>query len=128
MKEELYSDIDLRFLAHPMTGNVRKLTNIDSIKQSIKNIVMTNQYEKIYDSNLYTNVSYSLFELVSDSDVIILRNKIEAVLNIYDRRVDLIDIKTRNNLEHNELFLDIIFRPQNSLENEVISIFLERVR
>ena len=42
LKEPVFKDIPLSFTAHPVTGNVKALTNRDAVKQSVKNIVLTN--------------------------------------------------------------------------------------
>ena len=60
--EKFYSDIDLRFQAHPLTKDLIKLEDGDAVKQSIKNIVLTNKKEKRFDSLFGGNLRNYLFE------------------------------------------------------------------
>ena len=62
LKQPVFKDIPLSFTAHPVTGNVKALTNRDAVKQSVKNIVLTNFYERPYSPNLGGNILSQLFE------------------------------------------------------------------
>ena len=46
IKEPIFKDIPLSFNAHPVTGLIKALTNREAVKQSVKNIVLTNHYER----------------------------------------------------------------------------------
>ena len=49
IKEPIFKDIPLSFNAHPVTGLIKALTNREAVKQSVKNIVLTNHYERPYN-------------------------------------------------------------------------------
>ena len=128
MKEILYSDLDIKFLAHPMTGNVKTLSGKDVIKQSIKNLILTDQYDRFYSSNLYVNLNHSLFELMSEIEVISLKSRIEDIIRNHEPRATLIDVKVESRLDLNEIRISVYFQPQNAFSSEVVDIFLEKVR
>ena len=44
--KEAYKDLDINFLAHPITGDVTTKTDSDAVKRAVKNIVLTNYYER----------------------------------------------------------------------------------
>ena len=62
IKEVLYKDFPISFSAHPVTGNLSILKNADAVKQSVKNIVLTNFYERPYAPLLGGNVRAQMFE------------------------------------------------------------------
>ena len=47
----IYSDIPISFTAHPITGNVKKSINRDAVKNSVRNIILTNHGERFFNEN-----------------------------------------------------------------------------
>ena len=66
-KEIIYSDIPLSFTAHPVNGNVILVKNSESIKQSVKNIVLTNFHERPYNIFFGGNLIAQLVENLDSS-------------------------------------------------------------
>lgn len=129
-KEIIYSDVDISFRAHPLTGNILMKKNKDAIAQSLKNLVLLNKYEDLFDPSIYTDVSASLFELdVEETELLFIRSRIENTILNYEPRATLLDIRyfTSSNTP-NAFTLSILYMPQNGVEPETVDIFLERVR
>jgi len=57
-----YSDLDLDFLAHPTTGDVVRKTGLDAIKRSVRNLVLTNFYDRKFRSAIGSNATKILFD------------------------------------------------------------------
>ena len=57
-----YSDIFTDFTRHAVTGELNKKTNESSIKQSVKNLLLTNKYERLFEPELGSNLKALLFE------------------------------------------------------------------
>lgn len=128
MKKIQYRDFDLKFKAHPVTGNLITVTDVDAIKQSVKNIIMTNIYEKLFNRDFFTNVTYSLFENVDSADLTIIKNKIKSIISNYENRAEILDVRIEDDLDTNSYRMTIIFIPQNALESTQLDIILERTR
>jgi hypothetical protein len=64
--KEAYSDLDLLFKAHPISGDVTVKTDADAVKRAVKNIVLTNYYERPFKPSLGGNIRGLLFELDTD--------------------------------------------------------------
>jgi phage baseplate assembly protein W len=128
MQKQIYRDLDLRFLAHPNTGDPIMLNDVDSIKQSIRLIVMLNQYEVPFNKYLYTNATYSLFENIDTADLTFLKNRIINAIQNNEPRAEIIDIRYEDRMDENYFALTIVFIPQNSVTTETVDVFLERVR
>lgn len=127
-KETIFSDLSLAFKAHPVTGKLKILTNVDSIKQSVKNIVLTNFYEKPYNPTFGGNIIAQLFENMTSQTKFILENNIKIALRNYEPRADVIDIRTNPDFDNNTLNVSVTFKPVNDLALQTVNILLERVR
>lgn len=128
MADVLFRDIPLSFTAHPVTGNVNLLQNIDAIKQSVKNIVMTNAYERPYNRLFGGDVISQMFEnFGSITDYNITKN-IRISLNNFEPRVIVDDVEVKSTPDANLLEVSIVFRVQNNINPYSVSLFLERVR
>ena len=61
-----FSDIDLTFIANPVTGDLSKKYDENAVKQSIKNLVMTRNYERPFNSSIGSQIYNVLFEPIYD--------------------------------------------------------------
>ena len=50
-KSELYSDFLTNFDMNPVTGNLAKVTNESSVKQALRNLMLTMTGERFYDAH-----------------------------------------------------------------------------
>ena len=128
LKEPVFKDIPLKFTAHPVTGNVKVLTNRESVKQSVKNLVLTNFYERPYNPILGGDVLSQLFENMDPLTEYNISKNIRQVLDNYEPRAIIDDIKTSANQNSNALNVTIRFRVANDPEPIVVNVLLERVR
>ncbi len=104
-RSRAFKDISLSFKRHPVTNDIISLTNEDSIKQSVKNIVKTIFGEKPFVPNFGSNANDALFELTTDIEFVNIQEQIRTSLANFEPRV--------NNVE---ILVDI---PQDSHELEV---------
>lgn len=128
VKPIIYKDLDLKFLAHPVTGNIKVLTNTDAIKQSVINTVLLDAYETLYDSGNYTDTYATLFENFTPTTVDILKNRIKISIQNYEPRAELINIAVAEGYDQNSLNISIYFLPINALEPVEVNVFLARTR
>lgn len=126
--EVLFFDLNINFKAHPVTGNLYTVSNVAAIKQAIKNLVLTNKYEVLFNPDCYSNVTYSLFENIDSADLVFLKNNITNVIRNYDSRAEIISIRTKDDMQNNTFAVEIVFLPTNSVTIETVDIFLERLR
>ena len=76
----IYSDVDLSFKVHPTTGDILKTKNATVIKQSMRNILQTRQYERIGHPEIGSNLSELLFDQMSPMTEARLRQSIEVTI------------------------------------------------
>jgi phage baseplate assembly protein W len=128
LKEPIFKDIPLSFVAHPITGNVKALTNREAVKQSVKNIVLTNHYERPYSPVLGGDILAQLFENMDPITQYEISTNIRQALDNYEPRAIVDDIITDFIEDQNAINVTIRFRLRNDAEPISVSVLLDRVR
>ena len=128
-----YSDLDLDFIAHPTTKDVVKIRGFDAIKRSIRNLVLTNFYDKPFRSYIGSNVQKILFDNINPFTAIFLRDAIEEVITNFEPRVKLREdvsngIVVNVSSDNNGYDVTISFTIINTGAPVTFSLFLERLR
>lgn len=128
-KANFYSDIGLGFIAHPITGNVQRKTDVDSIKQSVKSLVLTDFYERPFKPRIGCSIRYFLFELFTPATKQIMEATIAEVIENYEPRVLLDTVNVIENPDQNSLTATIIFYIRNRPNEPIdLDLIIERVR
>lgn len=117
-------DIDLNFTVHPLSGDLATKTNTNAIKQSVRNIVLTNFYERGFNIEFGTNTNNSIFELMDPLSVQTLNGNIKKALNNFEPGIELIDVEIIPDKSSNTLFITIIYNIKNSIDTETVNIEL----
>lgn len=126
---QVFSDLNLNFVAHPLTGDITKLTNIEAVKRSVRNLINTNFYERPFHPEIGSNVRSVLFEPVSQIIEDILSRHIQDVIENFEPRVELININSKANIDENAYSVTIEFFVRNSPSGvQTVNLFLERLR
>lgn len=123
-----FKDIDLDFGRNPVTNDINTLTNVDSIKRSVKNLVQTNFYERPFRPDLGCGIRGLLFELYTPMTGIFLKRKIEEVLVNFEPRIDLQQITLDDDPDNNRLVVSIYFYIQGLADPITVTTFLQRLR
>ena len=128
----IYKDLSLFFTPNPVSGDVTMVTDVQDIKRSVRNLVMTNRFEKPFHPEIASHVRDLLFEPFTPVTINLLRNRIETVLTNYEPRVTLTDVQVEDpdflKLDNNELNVRIFFTLKNDPENQTVDVLLERLR
>ena len=129
----VYRDISLYFTPNPVSGDVTQITDVQDIKRSVRNLVLTNRWDRPFHPEIASRVRESLFEMFTPVTFNIIRNAIEDVLRIYEPRVDVTDVVVEDpdfsNMDANTLPIKIFFTLKNAPETlENVNVVLERIR
>ena len=121
-----YQDIDSLFDAHPLTGDLIVKTDANAIKQSIRNLVTYNFYEKPFNPTVASEVNGFLFGNGSSSDRILLENAIKQVIENFEPRanVSLVTVSIVNESIRVKVMFDVF----NLAQNIEVEFFLDQVR
>lgn len=123
-----YKDLDLRFIAHPVTKDVVRRTGNAAIIGALKNLILTNLYEKPFQPEYGSRVRNMLFEDVSFITANILRTEIENTVRNFEPRVGIETIVVEAQPEDNRYAITIRFFINNLEDPVTITMFLEKVR
>ena len=124
----IYRDLDIKFQAHPVSGRIKMLENNDAITQAFKLLVFTDQYERLCQPDIYTNVRALLFENLSETTSIIVNNYIKNASSNYEKRVKILDLEVLQSNDKQKIALKITYAGINNLNNVTVVLFLDRLR
>jgi phage baseplate assembly protein W len=127
-QNRLFTDIDAIFDANPNTGDVSIKTGERAIKFAVKSLVLTQNYERLFHSEIGTPIKKMLFENFDDMTNIILRQSIVDVITNFEPRVRVDDVIIRENRNQQSLDVLIQFTIKNSEKPLDVSVTLERTR
>ena len=124
-----WKDLDLFFSKKLGSNDINTLTDITAVKRSVRNLVLTNHYEKPFHPEIGSGVRAILFELMTPMTAFILTKKIENIIETYEPRARLISVRAFPNLDRNEYECTIEFFVVNAPTELVdLTVFLERLR
>lgn len=127
-KKEIYSDLDLAFLPHPITRKLSRKTNRDAVRQSVKSLVLTDFYERPFKSDIGCGIRQYLFELFTPATKQMMENAIRNVIANYEPRADVFEVLVEEYQERHALTVTISFFVVNDPEPVVLDVVLERIR
>lgn len=106
----IYKDFSLGFAPHPLTGDVSSVVDERAVIQSIKNIVLTNQFERPFSSqDISGNITGLLFELADGILETTIKDELFIAIANYEPRATILDIITKLNPGGNSLVVTITF-------------------
>ena len=126
---QVFKDFNLNFTRHPVNGDIAKLTNISAVKASVKNLVMTNFYERPFHPEIGSDVRRALFENMTPQVATRLGRNIEDVIVNFEPRAELINVIVQARIDMNAYEATIKFNVVNSeTDEQTLNLFLERLR
>ena len=129
----VYKDLNLNFSANPVTGDVTTVTDVIAVKRSVRNLLLTNHYDRPFHPEIGTGVRGALFENFTPPILQALRDRIEAVVRRYEPRVTVQSVSfgdpDSQRMDNNELRCQISFVINNAPQIiEEVDLMLQRVR
>ena len=104
-----FKDISMTFQSNPLNDDLIALKNENAIARSIRNIVFTLPGEKFFNSSFGSRITESLFENIDDVTSTIIVDEIRQSIEIYEDRVQVIDVLADPNFENNSFDVTIIY-------------------
>lgn len=127
-KITIFSDLRKDLLRNPLSNDTVLFLDEEAVKESLKNLILTNKGERLFQPNIGSVVSKSLFELFTPATEEMVRTNVKDVINNYEPRVNLIDVKIVSNPDKNRLEITIYFYVRNSQNQLATTVYLERIR
>lgn len=124
----IYSDFDLDFIPHPLTGDIVMKYNDEAIKRAIRQLVLLDSYEKPFHPQIAGGVYQMLFEPMGRGTAISIESRLRFLITQFEKRCDIDDIIVDPNYTGDGYDITIIYKIVNQLDPIEQKIFLQRVR
>ena len=126
---QIYKDLDLFFGKKSATKDISKVNGIQAIKRSVRNLILTNIYEKPFHPEIGSGIRDLLFEPLSPITAFVLSQKVEDVIENFEPRARLVGVRANPDLDRNSYEITIEFYIQNAPTELVdTTVLLERLR
>lgn len=124
----LFSDLDLNFRPHPVTGDVIIKKDVEAVKQALKNLIQVRNYEKPFHSEIGSPIRSALFEPMTPMTSFMVRRAIVDLISNFEKRVQLLNVEVIASPENNSLYVNIVFKIINTETPLELEFMLERTR
>lgn len=124
----IFSDLDFNFTAHPVTGDVARKYDENAIKASLKNLMLTRNFERPFHSEIGSPIRALLFEPATPMLNVMMKRAIIDVINNFEPRVEIIDVIVDVQEDSNTLNVSITFKILNTEKPVTLELVLERTR
>lgn len=125
---KLYSDLNLSFSINPITKDINPVTDIAAVKNSLKNLLLTNFHDRPFNPTLGSGLSGLLFENANIFTEMEMQSAIERVINNYEPRVTDVRVQVADMSDENSYAVTISFRVFYSDAVNELEFFLTRLR
>lgn len=126
--DRIYSDLDLALTKHPVYDDIRPLTDIDAVKNAVRNLLLTNKGERPFQPNVGSGIFDLLFEHANMYTFEGVRNSIQDMLYSYEPRINQVRVKIDGNDEKNEMHVTVGFNVTGVANDATVDFYLERLR
>jgi phage baseplate assembly protein W len=104
--------------------DLETLEDVDSVKQSMRAILMTRRGSRPMNPLFGSDVHKILFEKINNATSILLRNEIQRSITTWDPRIEILDIVVNTDEDNNAYMVDIYFRLKNLGIQDVLTVTL----
>lgn len=127
-KITIYQDFKKNLEKSPVSNDLTVFKDEDAVKESIKNLILTNRGERLMQPNLGGDIQAMLFENITPSVITLIEDKIRDTIEINEPRAELIDVIVSSNIDDNQVNVKIVFYIKNVEQPISLDVFLERTR
>ena len=111
-----------------LRGDIFKKTNAAAVKQSIRNLLLTNFTERPFMHRFGGNLTDMLFRLSTEIDDANLENNITESIQTYEPRAQVLNINSVTSPDNNEVRVTVRFLVVSTLQQDTVEINLTRLR
>ena len=123
-----WADLDIDFTAHPNTGNLSMKRDADAIVRSVRQLLLTNHYERPFHPEIGSNLVRQLFEPMTYATTLRIKDNIIKTINNFEPRVDLTNVEVEPREQENAYAVRHTFFIINEEVERQTTFLLERTR
>lgn len=123
-----YSDIFINLNVNPGNNQLARHTNENAVRRSIKNLILTSRYERLYQPDVYCKIKKALFEPMGPIIASTIKTLIEEVIKNHEKRANLLEVVVKPDYDQNAYYVSVMFSMINISEPVQLDISLQRSR
>lgn len=127
-KINLYQDFKKNLEISPISLDITVWKDEDAVKESIKNLILTDRGERLMQPNLGGDINALLFENITPAVLVLIQNQVRTTIELHEPRAELIDVIASSNIDDNTVRVSIQFYITNVQQPIKLDVFLERTR
>jgi phage baseplate assembly protein W len=128
LTKKVYSDIDLKFLPQPVSKDVSFSYDGQAIVRSIKNLLLTKPYERLFQPDLGSEIDALLFEPISPLTASLLQDEITRTIDNWEPRARIATVEVSAYPDQNAYEVSLFFYILNQTEPTGVNLILQRSR
>lgn len=125
---KIYSDIDFAFTKKPVTADVALSYDAQAVSRSIRNLLNTQNYDRLFNPDLGSQITGLLFENISPVIATTMETMISNIITAYEPRAILKSVSVSSQPDQNAYNVSITFYIENATLPTTTTILLERNR
>lgn len=127
-KIAIYQDFKKDLEISPLSSDLTLNKDEDAVKESIKNLIMTDRGERLFQPDLGGNITAMLFENITPSVLKLIEDNVRDTISIYEPRAEVTNVAVSSNIDDNVVRVNITFYIKNVEQPINLDVFLERTR
>lgn len=124
----IYSDIDFTFAKQPGKGDVALSYDNNAVIRSVRNLLLTNFYERPFQPEVGSNINALLFEPITSVTANAIEIEIRNVLTNFEPRAEIDSISVDALPDKNAFYVRVTFFIGNATQPTAVNLLLERNR
>lgn len=127
-QQNLFTDLDISFARNSVTGDVQVLRNEQAIKQAVKLLILTQNFERPFHSELGSPVNGLLFENSNPLLLSMIRRVVQQTLLNFEPRIEVTNIQVTDKLDQNQVDVTLEFNIVGTTTSFEVDFNIERTR
>jgi phage baseplate assembly protein W len=124
----IYADFHKDLTVNPITNDIARKLDEEAVKESLKNLLLTDRGERLFQPQLGSDIRSTLFDNNTPATLTILKQLVIDTINNYEPRVTVIDVSVTSDYDENRVAITIYFYLRNKETPSTLTVFLERIR
>ncbi len=128
-RTNIYRDLAMSFEKHPVSNDMLSKSDVDAVKESMRNILLTDKGSRVFRPNFGGNIRSYLFENKFSSSLnTIIEESVINTINTYEPRAVVESVECVSSMDDNYVYITINFYVQNLAELQTSTITMEKIR
>lgn len=128
-KIDQYVDIDLKLNLNPVTKDITRKKDISALNQSLRNLLLTNFFDRKFNPQFGGNLYKNLFEPADPISLINMSKDIRDILERNEKRIIVLDVSVENDVrDENNIIITIVYTLPAFGQEVSTQFSIERVR